>query len=644
MRAIKIVSMIFALLTAVVSIAAAQSETPERILSFQSDIQVHKDASVTIAETVKVISAGKNIKRGIFRDFPTSYKDRLGNNYVVDFEVLSVERDFNAEAYHIEDIFYGKRLYIGRNDFFLPDGEHVYKITYKTNRQIGFFKGFDEFYWNVNGQWMFPTDKVSATIRLPGDALNRIVSKDAYTGLSGGKGKDFTTTIDYVGNLVFETTRALEPNEQFTVAVSWPKGYVTAPTIQTKVYYFLRDNKQALIPIMGFFLVLVYYLIVWYRFGRDPEKGAIFALFEPPNKLSPQEVRYIMNMGFDNKVFTSCVINMAVKGHLKITAEKGEYTLEKTGSEDKLSKEETEVSSRLFGSLKDITLKNIYHQRIKSAIDGLKFGLAKDFEKTYFFANFQYFIPGLVLSALTIFSAVVFARGEKMFIGLFMSFWLTIWSIGVSSLMYNVLTLWKGLISKGSNRAFLFGNALFASLFTLPFLAGELFGIGALAFATTIAIIPVILGLVLVNLLFYRLLKAPTYAGRKIMDRIEGFKMFLEASEKNRLNVMNPPDKTPELFEKYLPYALALDVEQQWSEQFSEVLKNAGAETGGRYHPIWYSGSGWDRLGVSGFSSGLGTSFSNAIASSSTAPGSSSGSGGGGSSGGGGGGGGGGGW
>jgi uncharacterized membrane protein len=644
MKTVRTFPIIIALLAFCVSVAAAQTEDRERILSFQSDIQVHKDASVTIAETIKVISAGENIKRGIYRDFPTRYKDRLGNNYAVDFEVLSIERDFNAEVHHIENLANGKRLYIGREDYLIPDGEHVYKITYRTNRQIGFFKDFDEFYWNVNGEWSFPMDKVSATIRLPGDALSRIISKDAYTGFAGDKGKDFATSFDYVGNLVFETTRGLEPQEQFTVAVSWPKGYVTEPTAQEKIYYFMRDNKQALIAVMGFFLVLVYYLTVWYRFGKDPRKGTIFALFEPPNRLSPQEVRYIMNMGFDNKTFTACVINMAVKGYIKIKEEKGEYTLEKTGSEDKLSKEEAEVSKRLFGSLNDITLKNIYHQRIQGAVDELKFSLKKDYEKTYFFTNFQYFIPGLALSALSIFVTVLFGEGGKLVVGLFMSLWLTGWSIGVSALMYNVFTLWKGFISSGSNRAFLLGNAVFLSLFSLPFLAGEFFGIGMLAFATTIAIIPVILGLVLVNLLFYRLLKAPTYAGRKIMDKIEGFKMFLMAAEKDRLNVMNPPDKTPELFEKYLPYALALDVEQQWSEQFSEVLKTASAETGERYHPGWYSGAGWSRLGASGFSSSFGSSFSGAIASSSTAPGSSSGSGGGGSSGGGGGGGGGGGW
>jgi uncharacterized membrane protein len=131
------------------------------------------------------------------------------------------------------------------------------------------------------------------------------------------------------------------------------------------------------------------------------------------------------------------------------------------------------------------------------------------------------------------------------------------------------------------------------------------------------------------------------------MDRIEGFGHYLSVAEKDRMNFHNPPERTPELFERFLPYALALGVEQAWSEQFASVLSRAAASpagSDGHYRPRWYSGRGFARRGVTDFASSLGGSFSGAIASSSTAPGSSSGSGGGGSSGGGGGGGGGSGW
>jgi uncharacterized membrane protein len=177
-----------------------------------------------------------------------------------------------------------------------------------------------------------------------------------------------------------------------------------------------------------------------------------------------------------------------------------------------------------------------------------------------------------------------------------------------------------------------------ATVFTL-FLIGA-----SAAFASSISImfIASLVLIVMVNVLFYILLKAPTNLGRRLMDKLEGFRMYLSIAEEHRLEKLHPPEKTPELFEKYLPYALALEVDQEWSEKFSDVLARAARDQG--YSPVWYSGQHWDHMHAGNFASGLGSSLSSAVSSASTAPGSSSGFSGGGGSGGGGGGGGGGGW
>jgi uncharacterized membrane protein len=148
------------------------------------------------------------------------------------------------------------------------------------------------------------------------------------------------------------------------------------------------------------------------------------------------------------------------------------------------------------------------------------------------------------------------------------------------------------------------------------------------------------------NVVFFFLLKRPTLAGRSIMDEIEGFRQYLSVAEETRLNKLNPPEKTPELFERYLPYALALDVENEWSERFASLLTLASMNPSDNgYHPRWYRGNSWRPGATGSFSRNLGSSLGAAVASSVTPPGSSSGSsGGGGFAGGGGGGGGGGGW
>ena len=148
---------------------------------------------------------------------------------------------------------------------------------------------------------------------------------------------------------------------------------------------------------------------------------------------------------------------------------------------------------------------------------------------------------------------------------------------------------------------------------------------------------------ILLHLLFLFLLRAPTPAGRQIMDEIEGFRMYLDTAEQDRLDLMKSPQLTPEVFETFLPYAFALGVENNWCKRFARELPEELAKSNG-YRPGWYSGR-HDRLGaLSHLGNEFNSSFSSAISSASSPPGSSSGSGGGGSSGGGGGGGGGGGW
>ena len=137
-------------------------------------------------------------------------------------------------------------------------------------------------------------------------------------------------------------------------------------------------------------------------------------------------------------------------------------------------------------------------------------------------------------------------------------------------------------------------------------------------------------------------MSAPTKQGRGVLDRIAGFKQYLSIAEGERLDRMHPPQDTPELFEKYLPYAIALGVENRWAERFAGVL--AAAAAAGHQQFGWYSGSSNPWSDPGGFAGRVGASLASTVSSASTAPGSRSGSGGGGSSGGGGGGGGGGGW
>jgi uncharacterized membrane protein YgcG len=164
------------------------------------------------------------------------------------------------------------------------------------------------------------------------------------------------------------------------------------------------------------------------------------------------------------------------------------------------------------------------------------------------------------------------------------------------------------------------------------------------ALVTPLVVLTFVINLVVQGLFLY-LMRTPTRRGRALLDKLAGFELYLKVAEKDDLNIRHPPELTPVLFERYLPFAIALGVANEWSEQFAAVLSRMEASERMAYSPRWYHGN-FHPHQLNSFVADVGSGFSTAIASAATPPGSSSGSGsgGGGFSGGGGGGGGGGGW
>lgn len=604
----------------------------ERILSFDSHIVIHPEGDLVVTETLRVQAEGDRIRRGIYRDFPTRYKTRRGKAMSVGFEVMEVLRDQKPEAYRTENHGTGVRVYMGQKEVFLNPGVHTYTLTYRTDRQIGFFDAFDELYWNVTGNdWEFPIDKVHAQMVLPSGA--RVLKLSAYTGFSGDAGEDCQVWND-AGAVHFATTRPLAIREGLTIAVAWPKGYVAEPDLPTRMGYFWAENWGVLLASTGLLWLVAYYAIAWWRVGRDPERGTIIPRYAPPEGISPSAVRFVMEMGFDNKTLAVAVVNMAVKGYVTISEDKdGKFELHATGNTAaKLTPGEAKVAEALFpkgtGCVK---LQNSSHRSVSAALKALRARLVSECEKVYFLRNTTSFLPGLGIFLLVL-VGLVFSASEITG-AVFIMIWLSMWSIGVYFLARQVVTAWRSRHVVG---------AMGITLFATPFWLGEIVGLGMLASLISLPGFLLFGGALIVNVVFYHLLKAPTLVGRRLMDEIEGLKLYMSVAEQDRLNFLHPPEQTPEHFENLLPYAMALDIENEWNERFADVLAKATVDptSRGSNSMGWYHG----RTPFSSLGAHIGGSFASAISSSSQAPGSSSGSGGGGSSGGGGGGGGGGGW
>lgn len=558
----------------------AAAASGERILAYHSEVHIGTGGGLDVTETITVRAEGRAIRRGIYRDFPTRYRDRYGNRVVVDFEVIEVLRDGRSEPWFTERLSNGVRVNTGDDRFLPVPGEFTFTLRYRTNRQLGFFAGHDELYWNATGTgWAFPIDRASAEIRLPEPVPAEQLQLDFYTGPQGAQGRNARAGVPAPGVVRFATTRPLGVREGLTVVAGFPKGIVAEPTALQRVRWLLYDNLGLLILLAGLVLVLAWYLWQWRRKGRDPEAGVIFARYQPPGGYSPAGLRYVSRMGYDNLCFAADVVEMAVKGLLRIHRDKRAFTdkwrLERAAGTmpGDLAPSQKALFHRLFAKGDELELDSSNASVVSAARSAHQHALARRYKPRYFITNAGVLTLGFVLSGAVIALAMLISRGHG-----------------------------------------------------LPWLIAGGVALGV------------------VNFVFVYLMRAPTGTGRKLLDHIEGLRRYMSVAERDELRSLehrgsDEPAMGPERYQALLPYALALGVEEAWTDKFTAAVGAAVADQTSR-NLSWYQGSGVRFGSMGNLGSSLGQGLSSQIASSASPPGSGSGGGGGGSSGGGGGGGG----
>ncbi|MGV8940873.1 MAG: DUF2207 domain-containing protein [Lysobacter sp.] len=554
----------------------AMATARERILEFDSDITVLADGGLEVVETIRVRAEGEQIRRGIYRDFPTRYRDRAGNRVVVDFELLGIERDGQPEPGFTESINNGVRINTGDDDFLPVPADITYTIRYRTSRQMGFFKGHDELYWNVTGLgWEFPIEQATARVHLPQPVPASQLKAEAYTGRAGAKGQNYQASVNDAGEAEYRTTRALARGQGITIVLAFPKGIVAAPGTAQRLGWLLKDNRGVLVALIGLAGLLVFYLRRWQRLGRDPEAGSIFPQYEPPHGWSPAELRLLRKMRYDNRCFSADLVDMAVQGGVSIHNEgKKDWQLKRGtgGDAAQWSEAQRDLEKKLFSAGDELILTDSNASVIGGARLEHHRALMKRLKPEYYVSNASTLVIGV--SASVAYAALAF------------------------------------LVSGGT------GTLLIVVLLVLAL--GTHIGAGYLMPAPTAkgrALLDRVEGLRL-------------YLGVAERDELRAMSTPDAA-----------PTLDARRYEVLLPYALALDVEDAWTAKFTAAVGvAAAAAAAGAMH--WYHGNHSSLTSLGDMNRALGSALSQQISSSSTPPGSSSGSGGGGSSGGGGGGGG----
>jgi hypothetical protein len=458
---------------------------------------------------------------GIHRIVPIEYPGPNRTNYELFIDITSVTDGVGGKLKYDSSTSGGNRDL----KIYIPDAVDATRsveIVYNVRNGTRFFDAYDEFYWSVTGNdWPVPIDHAAAIVTFPGTAASSL-EVQAFTGIYGSTEHDATATVE--GAIAtFETTSRLPMRGGMTIDVYIPKGILHQPSALTRFFWFIGGNPIVFFPVVT---LAVMFPLWWFK-GRDPDPGiSVAPLYEPPKGVSPAECGTLLDDKIHPRDITSTMVDLAVRGYIKIeeTAEKGLVFTHKDYVFHLLKPREqwTDLAPH-----ESVMLENIFAAGSETSLSSLK--------------NRFY-------------TAVPIIRADIM-----------------SALKRKGIYLLDPESANGYSIA-----AAFAIL--VPFALLQYFGWAN--FFNSALLLGVCVPLsALIWWLFARVMTAKTLAGARTHIAVLGFQEFMNRVDAERLKVMPPT-----IFEKFLPYAMALGVEHHWAQAFAGIVKDP---------PSWYVGPGY---------------------------------------------------
>jgi len=566
----------FLLLAAACSVAtSAAAQRSLAIERFDATIRVESSGAIRVTESIVARFTGS--WNGIYRTIPVKYRTAQGLNWTLGLDLEGAAdgagRPLRVEASR-------ERHYV-KYKIWVPDAENITRtviLRYRATNGLRFFDEHDELYWNVTGdEWDVPIGAAAARIELPpGTAGIRAI---AFNGAYGATAQD--ATVETSGTTVrIAMPHALGYREGLTAVVGWNKGVVVEPAAAARAAGAVGSNWPLAIPIP----VLLVAFAIWRRRGQDPRRRPITVQYEPPQGLTPAEAGTLLDNSADLRDITATLVDLAVRGHLRI---------------------EEQDERKLFGLIggREYMLRRLDppagtadlapHER--RVLDGIFSGRSGLVELSQLEDEFYTELPAIRRSIFDRLLGHRFYHARPDHVR-------TRWVMG--GIVLGVLVAAVG---------------------------------GAMADRFLLTPVPFVVAGVLVALIvmgFGVVMPARTDAGARALEQVLGFEEFLRRVEAEHLKRVIIG--RPELFDRYLSYAMAFGVEKKWARAFEGIYTQP---------PTWYVGPSMTNFNVSRFSSSLADLSSTAGSTMTSTPRSSGGSGfSGGSSGGGGGGGGGGGF
>lgn len=257
-------------------------------------------------------------------------------------------------------------------------------------------------------------------------------------------------------------------------------------------------------------LVAVGMFGLWWRLGRDPFMGTVIPEYEAPEGLMPHQVAAVRQFGeVSLRGVTASILEMAVKGyiHIRFGEKKGIFGTKKTYTLVKIKEADAEM---------DEASKKLYN--------GL-FGSSKEISTEEF-------------------------KDKKLYTNV----------ANFKKITKDSLTAKKYFASMWYNSPTIYLVIGFFLMWGTGFIGGNIPLFTFCSFVSGIIII-----------IFGFVMPKRTPKGAEVLRKIKGLELYLTVAEKDRVKFHNAPERTPEVFQQILPYAIALGVETQWAEQFKTI-------------------------------------------------------------------------
>lgn len=516
-----------ALAAAIALLVGSSASATYYIQSFDVALELAPTGTLKVAETLTIVYVTAH--HGIERWIPVSYPTPVGTSVTIDVRTGPVTMDGGSVPVETRGGGRNRVLRIGDPDVTIT-GPHVYRIEYTASRALLFHDNYLQLYWNVTGNdWDVPIRQATATLSLPSDVSPDLVSATSYAGAWGTNARGTPVTVDSAGRFVF-ASGALNPGSGLTIDVSIPRSAlpIQPPTFAQNLGRFLWDNKLALLPIA----TLVLMLVVWSRLGRDPRRGTIAPAFEPPTGVGPGAAGVLVDDRIDLRDISAMVIGLAVSGHLSIR--------ENSPSTDTLAdKARTWLggASTQYTFVRGRSSPETLSPAERALFDAIfPDGDAKETPLSSLENRFYKHLPTL---RIRLYDELIKKRYY-------------------TQSPERVRQSYAG-----------WGTALIAA------------GVG-LAFVFESIYLGVCVGLSgLVVLAFSPIMPRKTQGGVDALAEVLGLAEYIQRAEKDRIEFSDAPEKSPQHFERLLPYAVALGLTAIWVGKFEGLLREP---------PRWYVG------------------------------------------------------